>query len=185
MTPHDPAQLIERLTRVLQNEAHAGGLKPTQWEALRYLARANRFSRTPSALTAYLGTTKGTVSQTVMALERKGLITKVSAPSDRRQVDLALTAAGRSLLEEDPYEHLSQSWAQLDGQAQEQLSESLALLLQEMLRRRKGRPFGVCRSCKFFRANAEGNGRHRCALLNQALTEADSALICVEQEPAG
>ena len=43
----DMPVLLERLARVLQNEAHTGGLKPTQWEALRYLARANRFSRTP------------------------------------------------------------------------------------------------------------------------------------------
>ncbi|HIP78057.1 MAG TPA: MarR family transcriptional regulator, partial [Kiloniellaceae bacterium] len=63
-TADDLGLLLERLARVLQNEAHSEGLKPTQWEALRYLSRANRFSRTPSGVTAYLGMTKGTVSQT-------------------------------------------------------------------------------------------------------------------------
>lgn len=63
--------LLERIGRVLQNDGHSEGLKPTQWEALRYFARANRFSRSPSALTAYLGMTKGTVSQTVGALEKR------------------------------------------------------------------------------------------------------------------
>ena len=87
--------LLERLSRVLQNESHAEGLKPTQWEALRYLERANRFSRTPSGLTSYLGMTKGTVSQTLNALERKGLIRKTADKADRRQVHIDLTAKAK------------------------------------------------------------------------------------------
>ena len=37
------AHLLERLARLVHNDAHVDGLKPTQWESLRYLARANRF----------------------------------------------------------------------------------------------------------------------------------------------
>ena len=54
--PERIAALIERIGRLLSTDAHAGGLLPVQWEALRY--RANRFSRTPAALTAYLGLTR-------------------------------------------------------------------------------------------------------------------------------
>ena len=82
--PERIAALIERIGRLLSTDAHAGGLLPVQWEALRYLGRANRFSRTPAALTAYLGLTKGTVSQTVHVLEAKGLVTKQVDPADRR-----------------------------------------------------------------------------------------------------
>jgi len=70
------AALIERIGRLLSTDAHAAGLLPVQWEVLRYLRRANRFSRTPAALTAYLGLTKGTVSQTLRALEGRGLVRK-------------------------------------------------------------------------------------------------------------
>ena len=66
---HRALELMERLSRLVGQTGHAHGMKPAQWDALRYLARANRFSRTPGALTAYLGATKGTVSQTVIALE--------------------------------------------------------------------------------------------------------------------
>jgi DNA-binding MarR family transcriptional regulator len=59
------ARVLERLSRVLLNDSASGGLNPTQWEALRFFALANRFSSTPSGLTAFLGVTKGTVSQTV------------------------------------------------------------------------------------------------------------------------
>ena len=43
---------FERLGRLVQSEAHAAGLQPVQWEALRFLERANRFSRTAAAVTS-------------------------------------------------------------------------------------------------------------------------------------
>ena len=181
---NDIAILLERLSRVLQNEAHAGPLKPTQWEALRYLTRANRFSRTPSGLTAYLGMTKGTVSQTLNALERKGLVRKKADPADRRQVGIDISAKGLRLLKQDPIEAMLRSTAKLTGQQRDGLAQGLEALLTETLRRREGRPFGVCKSCRFFRANDPEGAPHRCALLEVPLSTDDSERICVEQEAA-
>ena len=55
--------------------AHAGNtrmlgseLKLSQWMALRYFGRANRFSRTVSAFAHYQGTTRGTASHTLKVL---------------------------------------------------------------------------------------------------------------------
>ena len=81
------ASLIDRLGRLMRSGEHAGDLNPAQWEALRYLARANRFSRTPAALAQYLGSTRGTVSQTLIALEDHGRIVLgvVSAPALHRR----------------------------------------------------------------------------------------------------
>ncbi|MDJ0943982.1 MAG: MarR family transcriptional regulator [Kiloniellales bacterium] len=182
---HDIPVLLERLSRILQNEAHAGGVKPTQWEALRYLARANRFSRSPSAVTAYLGVTKGTVSQTLNALDRKGLIRKRADPGDRRNVTIEVTRAGRDLLARDPVEVVLTAAARLSAAERRALSGALEKLLVEALRRRGGRPFGVCRSCRFFRKRAKGGSPHRCGLLDVPLSDTDSERICVEQEPAG
>ena len=176
--------LLERLSRILQNEAHAGGLKPTQWEALRYLARANRFSRSPTAVTAYLGVTKGTVSQTLNALERKGLIRKQADPGDRRNLAIEVTPAGMTLLAQDPVETLAHSAAELSARQRRDLSAGLEILLKAALDRRGGRPFGLCRSCRFFRKRAKDGGPHRCALLEVPLTAEDSGRICIEQEPS-
>lgn len=179
----DIAVLLERLSRILQNEAHLEGLKPTQWEALRYLARANRFSRTPSGLIAYLGITKGTVSQTVNALERKGLVKKTTNAEDRRQVRIDLTAKGSRLLKRDPVGAILQTASALTAREKNDLEQSLQTLLTETLKARNGRPFGACRTCRFFKANHPEGAPHRCGLLDIKLSAEDSQKICVEQEP--
>ena len=51
-TVFESTRLINRLERIARAGAGAGALNPAQWEALRYLGRANRFSRTPAALAA-------------------------------------------------------------------------------------------------------------------------------------
>src|SRR3546814_12965729 len=94
----DPlSDLLARTARLIAGDGHSAGLKPVQWQALRYLAIANRFSRTPGALAAWLGQTKGTVSQTVGALERKGLVERTGDPDDRRLVRLSLTEAAHAM----------------------------------------------------------------------------------------
>ncbi len=185
MSNDDPLSvLLERLSRILQNEAHAGGLKPTQWEALRYLARANRFSRSPSALTMYLGMTKGTVSQTLKALERKNLVRKQTDPADRRNLRLDLTQDGANVLKRDPIAALFDIPSSLSPKERRQVADGLTTIIQAALRRRGGRPFGVCESCRFFQANAADGTPHRCGLLKVPLTADDSQRICVEQEEA-
>lgn len=178
------AALVERLSRLIHNDAHEGGLKPTQWEALRFLARANRVSRSPGALTGFLGVTKGTVSQTLQALERKGLIEKTTADGDRRGVKLDLTDAGRALLADDPLGDLDASLAAMPPEARDALNVALGSLLKDMLARRGGRAFGVCRTCRHFRRDHGQGAPHFCALLDAPLSPEDSEQICVEQETA-
>ena len=175
------AQLIERLGRLVSNEAHSGGLKPVQWEALRYLARANRFSRTPSAVTAYFGMTKGTVSQTLSALARKGLIKKKNCTADKRGVQLELTRAGRNQLHSDPLSKISVLSDSLAKKDNEKLASGLEHILSGLLHERDGKPFGVCKSCKHYRPGKTQQSNGRCALLDVALTPEDSELICLEQ----
>lgn len=175
-----PVFLLERLSRLVQNEAHSGGLKPTQWESLRYIKRANRFSRSPGALTAYLGMTKGTVSQTLQALERKGLIEKQAATGDRRGVKLGLTKAGQALLADDPLSDLEESINGLPNAAQKALGASLEYLMKDMLARRGGRPFGACKTCRYFRQSEDQGAPYFCDLLREPLSTSDSEKICAE-----
>ncbi len=175
------AALIERLGRLVSREAHADGLQPVQWEALRYLAKANRFSRTAAAVTAYLGLTKGTVSQTLKALESKGLIRKQVDPKDRRSNRLALTPRGRRHLARDPLQETVAALAKLPEGTRRSLDRGLEQLLTTRLEAQGRRPFGQCRDCAYF-AHDHPEGRpHYCQLLKERLADADADAICHEQ----
>ncbi len=178
----EAAHLIDRIERLSHSGVPVHGLNPAQWEALRYLRRANRFSRTPAALASYLGSTRGTVSQTLIALEGKGFVSRAPSPRDGRSVDLALTGKGLAALEDDPLLRLAEDLAQGAGGEVSAVADMLRGALRATVRRNGGRPFGVCRSCRHFRAGEAA--QHRCALLDEPLSEADSADICLEQEEA-
>ena len=182
--PDRIANIINRLGRTIHALQFAEGLNPAQWDALRYLARANRYSRTPTALAEYLRTTKGTASQTLGSLESKGLITKVPDRKDRRVVLLDVTPAGIDILRRDPLMQLSRSAARLgdDLDRANAFLENLAAGL-ETAAGVKG--FGLCKDCTHFCKNAveaPGQGPHRCGLTGDGLAAAESAQICVNYE---
>ncbi|WP_292898060.1 MULTISPECIES: MarR family winged helix-turn-helix transcriptional regulator [unclassified Nitratireductor] len=184
MNDSDALAMIGRLARIVTHDGHAAGLKPAQWEALRYLARANRFSRTPGALTAYLGATKGTVSQTLMALERAGLIRKSADPADRRSVRLELTEAALSLLPRDETLRFEAAMETMNEEERRALRIGLSALLSARIAADGGRPFGLCRECRHFREGERGPGKHLCGLLKEPLSDEDATHICVEHEAA-
>lgn len=179
---NDTSTLLERLSRVLQNDAHSKGLKPTQWAALRYLAQANRFSSNPKGLTAYLGMTKGTVSQTLNALERKELVKKKLNSLDRRNVQLELTTTARKLLQDDPIHSIDKLVSGFDEQTSNAIQNGLKSLLKELLKQRNGKAFDMCNTCIHFQADVDQGKPHRCGLLKVPLTIEDSVQICIESQ---
>ncbi len=182
----EAAHLIDRLDRLARSGEATGGLNPAQWEALRFVARANRFSRTPAALAEYFGSTRGTVSQTLISLERKGHLTRETSVRDRRSVVLGLSALGERTLTGDPILGLASDLAAGDPAKLKAMVETLRAALHAMIQRNAGRAFGVCCTCRHFRKDAGSTARtpHHCALLDEPLSEPDSRAICVEQEPS-
>jgi DNA-binding MarR family transcriptional regulator len=183
----EAAHLIDRLDRLARSGASVGGLNAAQWEALRYLARANRFSRTPAALADYLGSTRGTVSQTLIALEQKGYLERTQSARDKRSIDLALTLQGATALQSDPLLDLAQDIAAAAGTEVEALTDALRATLHRAITRNNGKAFGACHTCRHFERGAtkKESSPHRCALLNEALSDTDAAAICVEQTLIG
>jgi DNA-binding MarR family transcriptional regulator len=177
------AHPLERLTRLMRAGEHEGGLNPAQWEALRYLSRANRFSNSPIALTRFLGSTKGTISQTIKALERKGFIAKTPRQDEGRSICLNLTPKGVEALRHDPLTEFSKSLDDLSGKSRRRLAKGLADLLETDLKRREQPSFGICSSCRYFREKgreADGAGPHSCMLFDAGLSTAEAQLICIE-----
>ena len=175
------AALLERLGRLIGTDANASALLPVQWEAMRYLQQANRFSRNSSALTAFLGSTKGTVSQTVKTLESKGLLRNRVDPKDRRRNQLSLTAKGNKLLANDPMEKNIAAIAALPNPSREALATGLEKLLTSRLELDGRQPFGQCRECMYFANRHEDGDPHYCLLLKEKLSATDAEHICYEQ----
>ena len=178
---------LERLARVMRAREHEDGLNPAQWEALRYLSRANRFSNSPGALTRYLGATKGTVSQTVMALARKGFIAKSLREGGRKSLSLVLTDKGWDALARDPWGQLAREADELGGKTRRRLQRGVTELLDRELARAGLRSFGVCTSCRFFRERGrsdDAKGPHLCMAFEAPLSEAETSLICCEHAPS-
>ncbi|MFN2465318.1 MAG: MarR family winged helix-turn-helix transcriptional regulator [Candidatus Dormibacteria bacterium] len=68
-----------------------------QFRTLRHLSGG---SRTSADLARHLVVTPSTITRLVDGLQRKGLVRRVSSVSDRREVGLELTEAGRAILRE-------------------------------------------------------------------------------------
>jgi DNA-binding MarR family transcriptional regulator len=173
------AALIERIGRFARAR-EAATLPPAQWEALRFIARANSFSRQPSAVAAWLATTRGTASQTLMALERKGLIRKARHPSDGRITCLEATLAGQMLLEEDPMHRLEEAIARLPPLYAAALSQSLAHIAGDLAPQGATPVFAGCAGCRHL--EAKGMGKH-CLNFEADLSGEEAMLACVAHSP--
>ena len=177
---------LERLARLMRAASHAEGLNPAQWEALRYLARANRFSNAPGALTRYLGATKGTVSQTVIALARKGFITKAARAGEGRSVALAVIPAGEALLARDPLLAVAADIAALGPKTRRRFNRAVAELMAAGLKRGGDPVFGTCPGCRYFRergAEDRADGPHFCMLFEAPLAKAETHRLCASHLP--
>ena len=99
--------LLDRVSRFIHSLQQAEGLRPAQWEALRYLGQASRYSRSPSAVTAYLHATRSPVSQVINSLVARGLVDRQPNPKDKRGVCLSVTEKGLDVLKRDPLNRVS------------------------------------------------------------------------------
>src|SRR4030081_863672 len=91
MSARETAELLLLVGRLVQTEGYDGELSPAQWMALRFFARANSFSRTPSAFAEFQATTRGTASQAIKSLEAGGYLIRQRSEADGRSGRLRLT----------------------------------------------------------------------------------------------
>lgn len=170
------AALIERLARLDAAGARSDGLNPVQRAALGYLAAANRLSRSPSHVAEYLGTTRGTMSQTLLTLAERGHLEARPDPADRRAVRWDLTAQGREAAgRAGP---LARALSAQPGDAVQAAETALAHALATLIAANGGRSFGVCRTCRHHAAGPGGGGH--CRLLGLDLAPEEADLLCHE-----
>ncbi len=171
-------QLMERSSALfrasLRQVASQYGLKLVQLEALVYLSSANRYSDTPAALSEYLGITKGTLSQTLKALQNHGLLTKQPDQADKRMTHCLLTDAGKEIAQQALPAPVFQPLPEEEAKGAEQALDSLLRALQKA---HDVRGFGQCNSCSYYQPEKVGG---LCGLTGEALSVPDSLKICRE-----
>ncbi|KUO59715.1 MAG: MarR family transcriptional regulator [Alphaproteobacteria bacterium BRH_c36] len=171
--------LLDRLARIISSDAWSDDLNPTQRAALSYLARANRFSRSPSHVADYLCATRGTVSQTLKALARKELVNEVRSETDRRSIAYEVTRRGEVLV--NSASAIDDVLNALPDEVADSLTEELSSLVRATLARRGGKSFGICKTCQHHRPHEAGGW---CALLDVDLDPAETSQLCHEHVEA-
>lgn len=174
-------ELAERLGNLIRVEMRRLGaahkLHPVHLQALSYLRQANRYSNTPQALAEYLGLTKGTVSQSLLLLYRKGLVARYVDAADRRVVRLKLSKAGKRLLKDA---QLSPVWGAATANVSPARARTTVLVLAETLRNlqsmHQAKTFGVCNTCVHLRK--ESPRIQHCGLTGERLSVPETRQIC-------
>lgn len=169
-------ELITRLARLNAAETWGDDLNPAQMSAIGYLARANRFSRSPSHVAEYLGTTRGTMSQTLKALVRKGYVSEVRSETDKRSISFDLTPEGAKVAARSGA--LESAIKAIPAQDKALLEQTLSTALLTLIDENGGRSFGVCNRC---RHHLHQNGAPFCDLLKLTLKSEETHQICHEQ----
>ena len=105
------------------------GLLQGRWWVLILLMREESLTSTPSSLAEKAGVSRATMTGLIDGLEQVGLVKRIFDKEDRRSVQIQLTLAGQTKLDEvmpDYYRRLRQCMSGLD--------EKNRALLQQMLR---------------------------------------------------
>jgi DNA-binding MarR family transcriptional regulator len=118
------------MARRLRQEALTGGdLSPTLSAALGTIEREGPL--TPSALADHERIQRPTATRVVARLEAAGLVTRTADPSDRRVAHVAITPAGRALIQRirsRKNEYVARLLRDLEPTDRETLAQAAALL---------------------------------------------------------
>jgi len=182
-TLFDLSERLGTLTRArLRQAGLAHGLQTIHLQVLMYLGQANRLSNTPQATTEYLGLTKGTVSQSILVLARKRLVTRQTDERDGRVVRLVLTERAQTLLKEISPLNIWREALQPTSPAR--VSSALVVLRQVLVGLQAAasqRTFGVCATCRH--NQRLGPRSYFCALIQEKLSSPEVRLICRVHAP--
>lgn len=179
-------KLIERISTLVRAEERKKyatlGLQPIHMQVLGYLNECNSYSNTAVGVTEYFGLTKGTVSQTLQVLERKGYLDKQVDTEDARVTHLTLSKSGELLLEsandDDVFNRAQQA---VLSKQYTTLDDALTMTLLSLQRGCDTKSFGSCSSCVNF--DIEDN-HYICTETRLPVWQIETHKICREHRLA-
>jgi DNA-binding MarR family transcriptional regulator len=186
MSQTDIYELIECMTALIRSEERKKctelGLQPVHFQVLNYLSRCNKYSNTPASVANYLGMTRGTVSQSLIILEKKGFIEKTQDAKDKRIIHLRLLPEGAKVLKQARPSDLFDSATHILKSGGPALTDANVFqqALTALQKANQSQSFGVCKTCRNF---SEKDGEFFCQLTQEKLSPSDSEQICQEHNP--
>lgn len=179
------SRLAEHLIHLSRAGCAAGegdALTPAQWAALRFVASANRRSATPGAFARFHGVTKGTASQTVRALIRKGLVEAEPGAGDARSRMLTATPAGRAKLGDDPIAPLVCAIDAMEPHERRDFERALGALAGRLHTVSAHRSvFGVCAACRNLERGSDGPPQ--CRAYDEPVAPEQAERFCEAFDP--
>ena len=168
-------------------EAAERGLTPTQGQVLALL-RANPDGLRLRVLAEQLGITPATVSDSVTALHRKGLVAKQPTAADGRGVVVVLTPTGsREAAAAAAWpDFLLEAVGALSPTEQATFLRALVAMIRTLQEKGRIPVARMCVSCRFFQPFRYDNPArpHHCAFVDAAFGDGELRLDCPDHSPA-
>lgn len=182
---------LERFAAALRADARRSsaprGLNPSQDAILRLLLGRPKGLRI-SALAAHLGVRQPTVTDSVIALERKALVERRPDPDDARAVIVKAIppAAVARALDAAPLALAAATLSDLSEAEQISLLRMLIKLIRGLQLRQAIPTQRLCVTCKYFRPNvySDPETQHHCAFVDAPFGDRALRLDCAEHEIA-
>lgn len=182
----EAVDLLVQAGNTWQFDGTRQGLRDRDWMALRFLARANRFSQTPSALAQFVGVTRATVSEMIKDLARRGYLERRRSHQDKRSVTLAVTPQGERLLAGDPIKPLVNAIFALELGANN-FRDILRQVLDGLNTDQHSYHADTCRNCIFLAGStselpANTQAEFTCRFFRTAMSRREIDLLCINFE---
>lgn len=165
------------------------GLNPTQAQVLVVLRRAPAAGLRLSQIADRLGVSAATVSASVSALERKGLVRKERAADDARALAVSLTPDGRAEAGEmaEWPDLLLGAVGVLDEAEAAVFLKALLKVIRQLQERGRISPARMCVTCRYFRPDVHDDPErpHHCAFVDAPFGDRNLRVDCGDHEPAG
>ena len=190
-TPKNPTSINHRVREGLSRIASAMrsddwdrakemGLNPTQLVILDLL-EGRKEGLSVKAVAAHLGVSQPSATDSINALERKGLVEKAGADADERAVRVFLTIEGRSVLERSGTGRTAERAVDaLAEHEQEDLLVSLVKMIRHLQEVDAIPIQRMCVSCRYFApyAHQDAAKPHHCNFVDASFGQRDLRIDC-------
>jgi DNA-binding MarR family transcriptional regulator len=185
---HPESKIIAALERLAQafrvllwEESKEFSLTPLQVQTLIFLLYHSTQQSKVSSLAGEFNMSKATISDTVKALEQKGLIKKESDSNDWRSYSIRLTKKGKEIAEKTSFfsEEILAPVQRLHPDDKESMLCSLLAIIRHLNQAGIITIQRMCFNCVHYESSENGEN-HFCHLLNKPLRTTDLRIDCPE-----